>query len=1088
LLFTDLVGSTELLSRLGEYSFDELRAGHFAALREAVAKASGREIKTLGDGLLAVFGSASDAVAAAIAAQQSVDRHGRDTGLDLAMRVGLALGDVVFEGEDVFGAPVVEAARIVSIAAPDQILATAVVRAVAGARSGATFTDLGTVTLKGIPEPVAVCEVGWQPLPSPVVPLPAALVHAGQIFVGRDRELDRCLTMWKEVVAGGRRTALVAGEPGIGKTRLAAELAREVHGDGAVVLAGRCDEDLGVPYQPFVEALRHYVSHASDVRVGRFGGELVRLVPELAERVAGLPDRLRSDPETERYRLFDAVAAWIGDVSRSAPVMLVLDDLHWATKPTVLLLRHMLRSHEDLRVLVVVTYRDTDLRHSPLAEFLADSRREEGTERFHLGGLDRAAVADFIDLAGGRSSPEDHDEAFSEAMWAETEGHPFFVSELLRHLSESGVVARLGGRLVLARSIDELGVPPGVRDVVDRRLSRLSAAVRDLLTTAAVAGMEFEPALVQIVAGVGEDVLCAALDEAMQARLVVEVPGTHRSRFVHSLVRVTLYEELSSLQRVALHRRTAAALEAAHGSTGDQLPALAHQSAQAAVSGPDRERAANYAIEAGDQALAQHANDEAVAYYQQALDLLEAPGGSTADEVRVEVRISLGEAQRRAGLPEHRETLLTAARLARRGGDAGQLARAALANTRGMIFSRGGLVDDDRVEMLEAAIEATGPADGNLRARLLSVLGLELVFAADAADRRFELSDEAVAVARTLPDRSTLAQVLTARYYTTYTPATLADRLTTTAELFDIAHALGDPVTLCRAAWLRFRCLLEVGDIDEAATCFALGESLAAELGQPTLRWLAAWNAAGWTVRSGRLDDARSAVEAAYELGRRTGQPDASVFYAIQSYYVCEEQERLGELVPILERAAKEFRDLPLFELLLADAYCQTGRDADARTIYDPLAATNFTSLRVDLTWTVAVVACIAIADHFHDIRAALRLYDLVSPYADQVVVTQSIICGATTHHLGILAGMLGRSEDAERYFADALQRHERLGTPTWRARTGYRWGRLLAAERSQRDSRRCRSLLTDAAEIARAYRLEGLESKALATLREIGR
>ena len=337
-----------------------------------------------------------------------------------------------------------------------------------------------------------------------------------------------------------------------------------------------------------------------------------------------------------------------------------------------------------------------------------------------------------------------------------------------------------------------------------------------------------------------------------------------------------------------------------------------------------------------------------------------------------------------------------------------------------MIFSRGGLVDDERVEVLEAAIEAAGSVGGNLRARLLSVLGLELVFAAGAANRRFELSDEAVAVARTLPDRSTLAQVLTARYYTIYTPATLADRLATTAELLDIAHELDDPVILCRAAWLRFRCLLEVGDIDEAANCFTLGESLAAELGQPTLHWLAAWNAAAWTLRSGRLDDARTAVEAAFELGRRTGQPDAYVFYAIQSYYVRREQERLGELVPTLERAAREFRDLPLFELLLADAYCHSGRDADARTIYDPLAATNFTSLRVDLTWTVAVVACIAIADHFHDLDAAQRLYDLFTPYADQVVVTQSVICGTTTHHLGVLAGMLGRPEDAERYFADA--------------------------------------------------------------------
>src|SRR5439155_23923075 len=148
-----------------------------------------------------------------------------------------------------------------------------------------------------------------------------------RIFVGREEELSRLGQLWKEVSAGERRVALLGGEPGIGKTRLAAEQAALVHADGATVLAGRCDEDLGVPFQPFVEALRHHVSHAGDPRVGRHPGELSRLVPELTQLVPGLPEPMRSDPETERYRLFDAVASWLADVSAEAPVLLVLDDL-----------------------------------------------------------------------------------------------------------------------------------------------------------------------------------------------------------------------------------------------------------------------------------------------------------------------------------------------------------------------------------------------------------------------------------------------------------------------------------------------------------------------------------------------------------------------------------------------------------------------------------------------------------------------------------------------------------------------------------------------------------------------------------------
>ncbi|MGH9035300.1 MAG: AAA family ATPase, partial [Acidimicrobiia bacterium] len=342
-LFTDLVGSTDLLSRLGEAAYDEVRRAHFATLRDALMRHNGEEVKTLGDGVLAVFGSASDAVAGAVDIQRHVDRESRAGPAPLSIRVGLALGDVVFEEEDVFGAPVVEAARLVAMAAPGQILAAAAVRWAGGSRSGASFIDGGLLDLKGLPEPVPTCEVLWAAAPEASVPIPAALCGRGRIFVGREGELGHLRQRWKDVEAGERHVVFMGGEPGVGKTRLATELARGLYDDGALVLAGRCDEELGVPYQPFVEALRHYVRHAAEPRLGRHGGELARLVPELGD-VPGLAAPLRSDPETERYRLFDAVAAWLAALSGEEPVQLVLDDLQWAAKPTLLLLRHVLRS------------------------------------------------------------------------------------------------------------------------------------------------------------------------------------------------------------------------------------------------------------------------------------------------------------------------------------------------------------------------------------------------------------------------------------------------------------------------------------------------------------------------------------------------------------------------------------------------------------------------------------------------------------------------------------------------------------------------------------------------------------------------
>src|SRR5687767_6720840 len=315
---------------------------------------------------MATFPAAADAVAGAVAIQQGVDRHNRAGHLAaLHVRVGVSLGDVVFEDDDVHGLPVIEAARLCGAAAGDEILASELVRALAGATSDAEFAAVGPLELKGLAAPVNACRVVWGPTPESPVPLPILLTDVGRVFVGREPELARLGQLAKEVAAGERRIAFLAGEPGVGKTRLAAELAAQVHDDGWTVLAGRCDEDLGVPYQPFVEALRHFVDHLppDDLpeRLGRYAGELARLVPEVVDVVPGLPAPVRSDPETERYRLFDAVAHWLGAVSVDRPVLLLLDDVQWAAKPTLLLLRHVVQSPEVQRVLVAVTYRDTEL-------------------------------------------------------------------------------------------------------------------------------------------------------------------------------------------------------------------------------------------------------------------------------------------------------------------------------------------------------------------------------------------------------------------------------------------------------------------------------------------------------------------------------------------------------------------------------------------------------------------------------------------------------------------------------------------------------------------------------------------------------
>jgi class 3 adenylate cyclase/tetratricopeptide (TPR) repeat protein len=601
LLFTDQVSTTEALQELGDDEAQRLRRAHFRVVRDLAAARGGQEAKNLGDGLMVAFASAVDAVAAAVGIQQAVHRlTEREGDARLGVRVGLNVGEPIVDEDDYFGTPVVVAKRLCDAAQSGQILASDLVRTLVGTRGGFEFRPLGALPLKGIGEPVASCEIGWAPTTEQRIPLPPTIeAVASTPLVGRGDELSELEAHWQAALGGEPRVVALAGEPGIGKTRLAAELCRAVHTQGAAVLAGRCYEEMLVPYQPFVEALRHYVAGCPPaeltVQVASRRRELAALVPELADGTGGPATRDPGGADQERFRLFEAVVSLIGEAAAARPLVLVLDDLHWADEATLLLLRHLVRSRGSAQLMLLVTYRATELDHaSELPATLAELRRAHVLQELTLGGLPDDDVAALIGARSGDAASQ----SFARRVAERTDGNPFFIEELLRHVEEP-----------TEAELQQLEVPATVRDLLLRRLERLDEACRRALATAAVAGHEFDLALVGRVTDTPDEELVELFESALARDVLAEdaaMPG--RYRFAHPLIRETIYRDLSATRRALVHRRIGECLETLFADhVGEHAGTLAHHF----HAGGDAAKAYRYHREAGAAAERVYASDTA---------------------------------------------------------------------------------------------------------------------------------------------------------------------------------------------------------------------------------------------------------------------------------------------------------------------------------------------------------------------------------------------------------------------------------------------------------------------------------------------
>ena len=916
-------------------------------------------------------------------------------------------------------------------------------------------------------------------------------------FVGRHEEMDQLQGALENALSSQGTLAMIVGEPGIGKTRLAEEFAVYASLRGAQVLTGHCYEgEVALPYRPFIEALRQYVQGLPDVELrgelAEGAPEVATLVSEIRQRLPDIPEVAPLEPEAERLRLFESISAFISSAASANPIVLFLDDLQWADKPSLLLLRHLARTTSSDRVLIVGAYRDVELdRTHPLAEVLVTLRREQSYQRVLLRGLPEDDVLGLL-RALEPSEETAGKEALATALYQETEGNPLFIREVLSDLVEEGKLVREGGRWVsTVTSISELGIPEGVREVIGRRLSRLSDGCNQLLTLASTMTGGFDWSVITELSSEPEDSLFDLLDEALAARVVRERPdrGQGAYEFTHAIIRQTLYGELNIPRRVSLHRQIGETLERLHADNLEpHLSDLAHHFFQAAPGG-DVEKAIGYASRAGDRASDLLAYEEAASQYDlalQAVELEEKPD----EERRCEILLSLSEAQRNSGdVRKALETCEVFASLARSLGSGERLARAAIEYGYAWSALHAGWGDPQQcIELLEEALELLPTEDSALRVRALALLASLLAWSAPL-EKRQELTREALQMARRVGDPRTLNVALNATISALWGPESVEERLATSDEMLQLAAETGLSWIALSGYANRRIAYAWLGEMERSEQDLEAHAKLAEELRLSLAAAVAIAHRAMHRLFDGQFEEAERLMQQALAQGQSTTETEGLlVVFQAQLANLRQLQGRLDELEEATKGLIEQYPDLTVYPTLLSFIYVETGREEEAKAIFERLATDGFTGLVEDDNWLVSIYLLTEVCGVLRDPRRAADLYQILLPYArlNIGVVGGFLYFGSASRPLGLMTTVMEQWDDAERHFEAALAMDERMGARPWLAYSQYHFGDMLLRRDDPGDRERALELLTASLDTARELGMKRIVERTLALKMEL--
>ena len=740
---------------------------------------------------------------------------------------------------------------------------------------------------------------------------------------------------------------------------------------------------------------------AADLRrlIGPDGSHIAQVLPEVRDALPELPELPDDDSDRARFQLFDSFSRLLRNAARDGPIVLILDDLHAADEPSLLLLRFVAMDLADTGVVVLAVYREGELAATdPRIGLLAEVARVSAAERLDPPGLTVDEVARYIELAASER-PAD---GLAEAVHRETEGNPLFVGEIVRLLAEEGRLRRPP-----EGAGQPLGITEGVKAVIGRRLARLSDPCREVLARASVIGVEIPLDLVAALEDRPASELVVLFDEAVAAHVLMEprTPGG-TWRFAHALIRDVLYASLPGSVRRELHLRIARTLEALPTSASD--PPLAELAHHFVLAGPAAEAgiAIDYASRAAERATAVYAHEEALRLYRLGLQ-----AGGLDDLDRCTLLMRLGESASRAGDEDGaKDAFWEAAEIAQQRGLDEELGHAALGYGGMFYWMRAG--DDERlVPLLERALATLGPGDSELRASLLGRLAGAL---RDewSMERRSALSSEAVAVARRLGDKRTLLNALICHVAAAMGPDSVE-------EMAELRREIRELIESTRDSWDEYLLIIVTAFGEDWSLARAEVEiygRLALKLRQPILEWYYGVMNAVLGLLEGRLEDTERVLEAARHHGDRAHRWESRFSYRLAIVGLRREQDRLGEVVEGAHQLAADHPGYRMLPALAAYVDAATGHIDEARRQMDELAVGGFAFLPRDHGWLFGMSYLAETAILVGDAQRAAEIERLLAPYADRMgFASGEVSSGPVDRIRGLLAAMATRYDEAAR-------------------------------------------------------------------------